>query len=201
VGGTPFPSPLHLQTYSSIYRGSIEYGAQVFNLAKYHSLLFLKIQRQQYRIIHSALGFRQSTPILLSESCESPLELRFALLTSRYVYKCFARNSSLVVCSLHRLEIELGYSSLKKRIQLLIRVFPLSDLSFCKNIWSVPFVHVAIDHSHSQQPVPRDFPLFKCKIYLTSHASFCHLSSFFIQLPCSISYSSIRLFDIPPPRI
>jgi len=22
-------------------------------------------------------------------------------------------------------------------------------------------IHVAIDHSHSQQPVPRDFPLFK----------------------------------------
>jgi len=28
-------------------------------------------------------------------------------------------------------------------------------------IGSVPFVHVAIDHSHSQQPVPRCFPLFK----------------------------------------
>jgi len=28
-------------------------------------------------------------------------------------------------------------------------------------IGSVPFAHVAIDHSHSQQLVPRDFPLFK----------------------------------------
>jgi len=27
---------------------------------------------------------------------------------------------------------------------------------------SVPFAHVAIDHSQSQQPVPRGFPLFKC---------------------------------------
>jgi len=26
---------------------------------------------------------------------------------------------------------------------------------------SVPSAHVAIDHSHSQQPVPRGFPLFK----------------------------------------
>jgi len=26
---------------------------------------------------------------------------------------------------------------------------------------SVPFAHVAINHSHSQQPVPRGFPLFK----------------------------------------
>jgi len=29
---------------------------------------------------------------------------------------------------------------------------------------SVPFAHVAIDHNHSQQPVPRGFSLFKrCK--------------------------------------
>jgi len=28
-------------------------------------------------------------------------------------------------------------------------------------IGSVPFAYVAIDHSHSQQPVPRGFPLFK----------------------------------------
>jgi len=26
---------------------------------------------------------------------------------------------------------------------------------------SVSFAHVAIDHSHSQRPVPRGFPLFK----------------------------------------
>jgi len=26
---------------------------------------------------------------------------------------------------------------------------------------SVPFAHVAIDHSHSQQPVPKGFSLFK----------------------------------------
>jgi len=29
------------------------------------------------------------------------------------------------------------------------------------NIGIVPFAHVAIDHSHSQQPVPKGFPLFK----------------------------------------
>jgi len=33
-----------------------------------------------------------------------------------------------------------------------------------KRTGSVPFAHIAIDHSHSQQPVPRGFPLFKhCK--------------------------------------
>jgi len=29
------------------------------------------------------------------------------------------------------------------------------------NVGSVPFAHIAIDHNHSQQPVPKDFPLFK----------------------------------------
>jgi len=30
-----------------------------------------------------------------------------------------------------------------------------------QNVESVPFTHVAIDRSHTQQPVPRGFPLFK----------------------------------------
>jgi len=30
-----------------------------------------------------------------------------------------------------------------------------------RNIGSIPFAYVAIDHSHSQQPVSRGFPLFK----------------------------------------
>jgi len=86
--------------------------------------LFLKVLRQQYRILRSALGLRQSAPIniLLAESCEPPLESRFALLSSRYVYRSFARNSSLVVRSFRRLEIESTYSSRTKRIQLLRNV-------------------------------------------------------------------------------
>jgi len=83
--------------------------------------LFLKIQRQQFRIIKTALGLRQSTPlnILLAESCEPPLEFRFALLSSRYIFKCFARNLSLIIRNFRRLEIESSYSSRQKRIQLL----------------------------------------------------------------------------------
>jgi len=33
---------------------------------------------------------------------------------------------------------------------------------------SVPFAHVTIDHSHSQQLMPRDFPLFKCCEWLVN---------------------------------
>jgi len=108
MGGPSFPTSFFIQSYISRF----EYSAQVLKLHRNRSLFF-KVQRQQYRIIRSALGFRQFTPIniLLAKSCEPPLELRFALLSSRYVYKCFARSSSLVVRSLRRLEIESAYSS------------------------------------------------------------------------------------------
>jgi len=69
--GTRWEAHPHLLLflYRSIYRSSIEYGAQIFNLNKNRSL-FLKLQKQQYRIIRAALGLRQSTAIniFLSEN-------------------------------------------------------------------------------------------------------------------------------------
>jgi len=60
---------LLLSLYRAIYRSSIEYGAQILKLHRNRSL-FLKVQRQRYHIIRSALGLCQSTPIniLLAES-------------------------------------------------------------------------------------------------------------------------------------
>jgi len=98
---------LLLSLYRSIYRGSIEYGAQIFNLNKNRSLL-LKLYRQQYRIIRAALGLRQSTPInvLLCEAREPPLNLRFIYLTSKFILKNLARKSNLVIRSLYMLNME-----------------------------------------------------------------------------------------------
>jgi len=98
---------LLLSLYRSIFRGCIEYGAQIFNLNN-NRALFLKLQRQQYRIIRGALGLRQSTPIavLLSEAREPPLSIRFSYLTSKYILKCLARKSNLVTQSLRRLSAE-----------------------------------------------------------------------------------------------
>jgi len=128
------PSML-LSLYRAIYRSSIEYGAQVLKLHRNKSL-FLKVQRQQYRIIRTALGLRQSTPIniLLAESCEPPLELRFAMLASRYIYKTFARSSSLIARSYRRLEIESIYSSRSKRIQLLRNIPSYRPFVLQKNV-------------------------------------------------------------------
>jgi len=71
-----------------------------------------------------ALGFRQSTPInaLLAKarsSREPPLNLRFSMLTSRYIYRSLARNSSLVVRSFRRLDISSKFSLRKKHIHLI----------------------------------------------------------------------------------
>jgi len=97
---------LLLSLYRSVFRSSIEYGAQIFNLNN-NRALFLKLQRQQYRMIRGALGLRQSTPInvLLCEAREPPLKTRFYYLTSKYVMKCLARNSNLVTRSIRRLSI------------------------------------------------------------------------------------------------
>jgi len=112
-----------LLLYRSIYRSSLEYGAQVFSPFNNQGL-WLKILRIQYRIIHTALGLRQSTPIcvLLSEACEPPMKLRFELLTSRYIYKCLSRRFNLVVRSLRGLEIASMNMSRSKRAQLLKRI-------------------------------------------------------------------------------
>jgi len=77
--------------------------------------LFLKLQRQQYRIIRAALGLRQSTPIniLLSEDCEPPLNNRLSYLTSKYILKSLARKSNDVVRSLRHLKSEARSQSRK----------------------------------------------------------------------------------------
>jgi len=105
------PSRL-LSIYRAVFRGAIEYGAQVLSLHR-NRTLFRKIQKQRYRIIRAAMDFRQSAPIniLLAEACEPPLGLRFSMLTSRYIFKSCARNSSLVICSLQRLNIASKHSS------------------------------------------------------------------------------------------
>jgi len=132
-------------------------GVQVYNLAKNRSL-FLKMQRQQFRIVRSALGLRQSTPIsvLLSKSCEPPLEYRFALLTSRFIYKSFARNSSLVLRSLRRLETESRYTTSNQRIQLIKNVPTLKPFILQK--YALQSIHRSVTPSLFSYNCPCSFP-------------------------------------------
>jgi len=56
---------LLLSLYRSIYRSTVEYGAQVLRLHGNRSL-FLRVLRQQYRIIRSALGLLWVSLLLLT---------------------------------------------------------------------------------------------------------------------------------------
>jgi len=116
----------HLFSYYciAIYRSSIEYGAQIFSPFNNQNF-WLKIQRIQFRIIRTALGLRQSTPICvwMSEACEPPMKIRLDVLTSRYIYKCFSRRFNLVTRSLRRLEIDSRQAPSSKQVQL-IKIIP-----------------------------------------------------------------------------
>jgi len=113
---------LLLLLYRSIYRSSIEYGAQIFSPFNNQNL-WLKIQRIQFRIIRT-LELRQSTPIcvLMSEACKPLLKIRLDMLTSRYIYKCFSRRFNLVTRSLRRLEIDSRQAPSSKQVQLIKKI-------------------------------------------------------------------------------
>lgn len=95
---------LLLNLYKSTIRSVIDYGCQVYNLAR-NSQLLLKISRLQYRAIRTALGLRMSTPInvLLGEAREPPLQSRVFQLTSKYIYRTLARKDSLPIKYLFQL--------------------------------------------------------------------------------------------------
>jgi len=131
LAGTWWGSHPHLllNLYRSIFRSSIEYGCQIFNFHKNKSL-FIKIQRLQFRAIRIAMGYRLSTPInvMLFESREVPLKLRFNLLIRKFLIKCFSRDFNPVTESLYSLKLAaLGNS---RRINLLIS-FPILKHFIC----------------------------------------------------------------------
>jgi len=145
MGAHPY---LLLSLYRTIFRSSIEYGAQIFNLYKNRSL-FLRLQRQQFRIIRAALGLRRSTPIniLLSEACEPPLNNRFSYLTSKYILKSLARKSNEVIRGLRHLRSEARSQS--KKVYLINNVpsfkpylYHVCDMDFLfRSILPPPFAY------------------------------------------------------------
>ncbi|XP_011687034.1 PREDICTED: uncharacterized protein LOC105449476 [Wasmannia auropunctata] len=63
-----------LTIYRAVLRGAIEYGCLVFRING-NKATFLKLERQQFRAIRIAMGYRISTPIsvMLAEAKEVPL--------------------------------------------------------------------------------------------------------------------------------
>jgi len=126
LAGTWWSSHLLLNLYRSIFRGSIEYGCQIFRF-NLNKSIFAKLGRLQYRAIRIAMGYQISTPInvMLFESKEVPLKLRFISLMRKFFTKNLARNP--VIENLEMLKVT--SFSRKARINLL-RSFPIQTIHF-----------------------------------------------------------------------
>jgi len=125
LAGTWWGSHPHLllSLYRSIFRASIEYGCHIFKF-NLNKTIFTKLERLQYRAIRTALGYRISTPInvMLFESREISLKIRFVFLMHKYIIKSLARKLNPVIESLERLKI----SSLNKSTRIkLLRSLPI----------------------------------------------------------------------------
>jgi len=126
LSGTWWGSHPHLliNLYRSIFRGSIEYGCQIF---RFHGIKssFIKLERLQYRAIRVAMGYRVSTPInvMLYEAKEVPLKLRFNLLTRKFLIKCFAREFNPVIESLDALRLAARHRNARIHLLRLLPIF------------------------------------------------------------------------------
>lgn len=116
------PSML-IHIYRSVYRSSIEYGAQLFQ-PRNNSNLVLKIKRLSYRCLRTALGLRVSTPInvLLFEAREPPLEARIAHSSLKYLYRIMSNLNNPVFRHLEMLKAIVR--TRKDKVNILKR-FPL----------------------------------------------------------------------------
>ena len=113
LAGTKWGShpSLLLTLYRAVFRSAIEYGCQVFKL-KGNKTEFLQLERLVNRNLRLALGYRLSTPIsvIMAEAKETPLNIRFGYMTSKFIYKAFSRKNSPVLHSFESLE-QAAYSS------------------------------------------------------------------------------------------
>lgn len=112
---------LLMTLYRSILRGSTEYTSHIFPYSN-HKSLFLTLQRTQFAAIRKALGYRNSTPInvMLYESREPSLNIRFSFLASKYIDKQFSLNPNPVIDGLQ--SFKSSATSCIKKIRAIKRV-------------------------------------------------------------------------------
>ncbi|XP_018360118.1 PREDICTED: uncharacterized protein LOC108759265 [Trachymyrmex cornetzi] len=87
---------LMLCLYRAIFRSAIEYGCQIFKL-KGNQCEFQQLERLVNRNMRIALGYRKSTAInvLMAEAKETPLNLRFDLMSSRFIFRTMMNSTTL----------------------------------------------------------------------------------------------------------
>jgi len=129
LSGTWWGSYLHLllSLYRAIFRGSFEYGCQIFRYCR-NKTIWSKFERLQYRAIRTAMRYRISTSIniILYEAREIPFKFRFNYLSKKFLIKCFSRKLNPVISCLDALKS--AAMSRTNRITLL-RSFPIFKTS------------------------------------------------------------------------
>jgi len=95
---------LLLNLYRSIFRGSIEYGCQIFRFNG-NKKIFSKLERLQFHAIRVAMDYCMSTLInvMLFEAKKVPL--RFILLICKFLIKSLAKEFNPVIESLDNLRL------------------------------------------------------------------------------------------------
>ena len=92
-------------------RSVLEYGCHTY-FSNNHTLLS-KLDRIQYQAIRLSLGYRNSTPtnVMLAESCELPLRLRFSLLSDRFTTKILSIHCHPLICILQNLQTTISHKN------------------------------------------------------------------------------------------
>ena len=77
---------------------------------------FLQLERLVNRNLSLALGYRLSTPIsvIMAEAKETPLNIKFGYMISKFIYKAFSRKNSPVLHSFESLE-QAAYSPSRRQ--------------------------------------------------------------------------------------
>ncbi|KYN21948.1 hypothetical protein ALC57_05686 [Trachymyrmex cornetzi] len=100
--------------YRAVFRSAIEYGCQIFKL-KGNQCEFQQLERLVNRNMRLALGYRKSTPInvLMAEAKETPLSLRFDLMSSRFIFRSMSKGNSTTLQSFKYVE-NVSYSPIRR---------------------------------------------------------------------------------------
>ncbi|KYN16341.1 Ribonuclease H1 [Trachymyrmex cornetzi] len=100
--------------YRAIFRSAIEYGCQIFKL-KGNQCEFQQLERLVNRNMRITLGYRKSTPInvLMAEAKETPLNLKFDLMSSRFIFRTMSKMNFTTLQSFKYVE-NISYSPTRR---------------------------------------------------------------------------------------
>ncbi|KYN21465.1 Gag-Pol polyprotein [Trachymyrmex cornetzi] len=147
-----------LTIYRAVFRGSIEYGC----FKRYKTIFTCPPKRLQWRAIRIAFGYRLSTPtnVMLAETRETPLKIRFNYLVTKYLIKNFSRYA--VIPGFYRISADFALNNeprgCTRPSRMAVRsrlIFKMAGLpaKMSKKTGSVHFSPVGIDKQTSKEHI------------------------------------------------